>query len=231
MAQHSMAQHGLAWQSPGMAQHSLVHPCAPSTGHPSALSHGTPWPDTAQPGMAPPAPDTAPPCPVSRVPPGTMCWSWTSSLRHSTTKPLSRRKPMTLLGFLVTPLTFQWGPKGRSSGSQPWEDRGLVGEGSHRAAASHRLAEGWNAADCPLSRMFPTPSILPTLPHDCSVPYHLAALALPTALLAHFRLPVGCTESSGDHLLFLLPRGHRGADGPVHRCQHPHHLGDPGLHL
>lgn len=62
---------------------------------------------------------------------------------------------MTLLGFSVTPLTFLWGPKGWSSGSQPWEDEGLVGKESHRAAASHRLAEGWNTADCPLSRMSP----------------------------------------------------------------------------
>lgn len=29
---------------------------------------------------------------------------------------------MTLLGFSVTPLAFLWGPKARSSGSQPWED-------------------------------------------------------------------------------------------------------------
>lgn len=71
---------------------------------------------------------------------------------------------MTLLGFSVTPLAFLWGPKAWSSGSQPWEYVGRVGEGSHRAAASHRLAEGWNAADCPLSCVSPAPSILVPLP-------------------------------------------------------------------
>lgn len=158
---------------------------------------------------------------------GRTSWCWTSSLRRSTMKPLSRRKLMTLLGFSVTPLTFLWGPKMQNSGSQPWKDEGLVGKVSHRAAASYRLAEGWNAAECPLSCMFPMPLVLLTL-----VPCLLCAPPSGQPhLLAHPRLPVGCIASPGDHLPLLLPRRHRGADGPVHWCQHPHHLGDPGLHL
>lgn len=41
-----------------------------------------------------------------------------------------------------------------------------------------------------------TPALCPSIwGHGCTVPFHLAALALPTAPLAHPRLPEGCTAS------------------------------------
>lgn len=98
------------------------------------------------------------------VPTGRTSWCWTSSSRRSTTRPLSRRKPTTLPGFSVTPSGFPWDPDAWSSMSQPRDDVGLVEEGPHRAGASPRLAEGWHAAGCPLSRMSPAPSVLLPLP-------------------------------------------------------------------